>query len=160
MVIASRLIPFAFVVALTLTSCAGKGNDGENVPPPGTDDTQENLSCGSDSCTRSEMCVETIGALCSPLPEPGESCAEGCILTEHCCNCPAFGCLEPSSEDCPEGPSCGCLTRPNGESILIDCEGDRRECTQESGWTNVTCIVVGLDENPFAEETGFGGVSQ
>lgn len=114
----------------------------------------ETTPCGDgDPCDADEFCIATQGAVCQPLPPPGESCAEGCVLTEHCCNCTTHACLRAPSEECPDGPSCECLE----SGFLMGCEPERRSCEPREGGVHVECIAVAYDEDPFAEG-GAGGI--
>lgn len=118
---------------------------------PASEPVAEERACGDTTCEQESFCVATQGAVCMPLPPEGESCAEGCVLTEHCCNCSAYACVPAPADHCPEGPTCACLA-DSGEEILRYCEPDRRECTDEAEGASVLCIAVGLDEDPFADE--------
>jgi len=102
--------------------------------------------CGDSVCGPDELCVETQGALCMPLPPEGQSCQEGCVLTEHCCNCSAFSCTG-FPDECEDGASCTCLRDAQERGYLSGCPIERSEC--DGGGGELLCIQVALDEDPF-----------
>ena len=100
------------------------------------------------SCEPSQFCVETRGALCMPLPPAGQQCPAECTPTEHCCNCPAFACVD-TPASCDGTAECGCI----GEAPPLKyCGVERRECEGQGRGLDVTCINVDFDEDPFAED--------
>lgn len=153
-----RLLHFTAVFAL-MVACSGSRHDSPAEAAPavgggeagGPAEIAPTHACGDEACGFDEMCVETQGAVCHPLPPAGEQCRDGCVLTEHCCNCSAFACFKPRVVDCPDGPTCECLDRADGSSVLFDCSGDRRVCATEDSTVQVLCIRVALDEDPFAD---------
>ncbi len=159
-----KLCLFGGLVALAGFGCGG----GSAEPKPAGGPTgleaptqqAQGYSCGDDTCAQDEFCIGTQGALCKGLPPPGESCDEGCVLTEHCCNCTVHACLAAPSGHCADGPSCGCLDENGG--FLTRCGADRRECEESAEGVDVLCIAVALDEDPFAEsgtDSGSGGAA-
>ena len=134
----------------TLTSPSENGSGGTE----GTDDSGSGgteTECGdAGACSSDELCVATRGALCMPLPDEGESCQPGCVLTEHCCNCTAFSCT-PLPDECDQGADCGCVDDAQSNGFLeLGCPADRSVC-EEAGNPVLTCVLVDFDEDPFAE---------
>lgn len=108
-----------------------------------------NSDCGGAACDGDQLCVATRGALCMPLPAPGQSCGLGCVLTEHCCNCTAFACVS-VPEPCSDVVDCACIESAHQRDFIVEC---RMECVDDaSGEAQVTCINVDFDEDPFAVE--------
>jgi hypothetical protein len=143
----------AWSLAVALSVAVACGGSLDDEAPAETGAARDQLrACGADDfCTSDEICIGTQGALCTPLPPPGESCPEGCVLTEHCCNCTAYACLAPPPSVCPDGPSCGCLDSSTDVRFLSTCLPPRRQCTDDNGGVDVLCITVALDEDPFAD---------
>ncbi|MEM1034993.1 MAG: hypothetical protein AAGN82_31925 [Myxococcota bacterium] len=139
----TRLIfPPGLAMALAAIACAGDGSTTTTDIAPGR-------ACGPDRCATGQYCVATEGARCTPLPPPGESCPEGCVLTEHCCNCTVHACVDPPTADtCADGATCACL---DATSALRNCPADRRTCRDDPEGADVMCIAVALDEDPFAD---------
>jgi hypothetical protein len=137
------------VVAPAATNGCGS-EPGERAPA--ADAGYAVRSCGDDDlCTGDQFCVTTQGAVCQPLPPPGEECPVGCVLTEHCCNCATMSCATAPAEPCPAGPSCGCLPAAIADGFLLGCPEQGRQCTEEAEGVDVLCVIVGLDEDPFAD---------
>lgn len=138
--------------AFGFAGCGGGAGESE----PGQVSQPQERDCGDPStsfyggvCAANDFCVETRGAACQPLPAPGEQCPAGCTLTEHCCNCPAFGCLTAPEEGCEGTPQCGCVETI--EAFAANCPPDRRECTEGPNGVELVCIAVAFDEDPFAD---------
>ncbi len=138
-----------------LVGCSSDG-EGDGAGDSSTIAQPQARHCGDPStgfyggiCEEDEFCVETRGAACQGLPPPGEQCPAGCTLTEHCCNCPAFGCLRAPVDECEGAPSCGCVSKM--ESFVANCPDDRRECTEGPNGAAIVCIAVAFDEDPFRD---------
>jgi len=138
---------------LTLNAGCGAGaNEPSTSGTPESDHSPQQaqgLSCAGQACSDSEFCIGTQGALCKPLPPPGESCDEGCVLTEHCCNCTVYACMAAPNGHCEDGPSCDCLDKNGG--FLTRCDAENRECEEADDGVRILCIAVALDEDPFGE---------
>lgn len=146
--ITRRLLALGACALLSAAACAS--DDGDRAREPESERTAEGPSCGDGRiCESGQFCIETQGALCMPLPPPGGQCEPGCVLTEHCCNCSAFACLDAPEGTCAGEASCGCLALDQG--FLSACGPDRRECDDHQGGAYVLCIRVALDEDPFAD---------
>jgi len=139
----ARLVTVAATAAFVV-ACSAEDSDGS----ASTSAAATRPCGGEDTCSADQFCVASQGALCMPLPPPGGQCQAGCLLTEHCCNCTVHACLTAPADVCPDGPTCACLDNPVRQ-LLLGCDGDRRTCDDSGEGAEVTCIVVGLDENPF-----------
>lgn len=152
---AARIVWALAVGPLWLGGCSG-GTDTADSADGLPDVSRAERVCGHpdtglyDTCGPGDFCVETRGALCMPLPPPGQSCSVGCVLTEHCCNCSGFACVAASPEVCPGGPGCACFD--DLEPFSLRCPAERRECTESGDGVTVLCIEVDFDEDPFADE--------
>ncbi|MEQ9322934.1 MAG: hypothetical protein RIF41_27460, partial [Polyangiaceae bacterium] len=135
------------MVTLLVALAGGCSGDGA---PPTVGGGAPTRPCGDTTCPESSFCVATQGAVCMPLPAEGEACEQGCVKTEHCCNCTAHACVDAPAAGCADGPTCACLNDV-GDEVLPYCGPDRRECNDTPEGPDVVCVAVALDEDPFAE---------
>jgi len=147
-----RPIGLKVLVGLGMMAPSVAGCGDVSTPTPPSEASAE--ACGDkDPCASEQFCIATQGAICQPLPPPGETCDEGCVLTEHCCNCTTHACLTAPTDDCPDGPTCECLAA----GFLMGCEAERRTCESGAPGVHVQCVSVAYDEDPFAEPVGGSG---
>jgi hypothetical protein len=153
------------MASLVLYACGGasESNKDDDSPPlqgtqlpedhqkPSESEHSDSNTCGdSGPCDSGELCIATRGALCMPLPDEGETCSEGCVLTEHCCNCTAFSCT-PLPETCEETSNCDCIAAAQEDGFLsLGCPSERSTCSSDTE-LELTCVLVDFDEDPFTE---------